>query len=248
MNPLDFTMLDDPSLPRIFAQNSEAPKRSLNLENDSVDPADLIAEDMAIRALQRGNRKISLSSPLTADWGGFLTMDDYKAEALARDQGEKSSRTPNRLQKIRSIHHQVAIMLAGGTKAMEISRTLGLAPSRIYILQQDPAFQELLEAYKGASISESLDAQMRALGLGTLAMEQLMDKMLSETDEFSPSLLLKVATEMLDRSGYSPAAQARGKLNELLPSEDQIQALKQLERDKQVGTVVVRGGKDGSGA
>lgn len=261
--------ISDPEIERLLGSKNlfaPSPQAPLSLENDSVDPDVIISEEEAIQALRRGGHKIKLASSFTVDWGGELEAKDYQAEAAFRFEGGKDaseavSRTHvPRLQRIRSIHHQLAIMLAGGTKDIDAARTLGISAGRIYQLRNDPTFQELLESYKGASISDTLDAQMRSLGLGTLAMEQLMDQLLAESGDMSPSLLLKIATEMLDRAGYSPAAQARAKVGQGIPSEDQLRALKEAERAKQSGTVMLRGStssgsaqategqKDGTGA
>lgn len=223
-----------------------SPETLPGLASESFDPADIIAEEDAIRALRRGSHKIKLASSFTVDCGSELTGEDYRKEASAREGTPSRTHIP-RLSKIRTIHHQLAIMLAGGTKDIDAARTLGMTAQRIYQLKLDPAFQELLESYKSASIKDTLDAQMRCLGLGTLAMEQLMDQLLEDSGELAPALLLKISTEMLDRAGYSPAAQAKGKGSGGLPSEDQIRALKQVEREKQEGTVILRSTQGGQG-
>lgn len=231
-------------------QSLFAPGQPDTSPDASPDPyAQVMAEETAIAMLRRGGQRIKLASPWTVDPGGELTLADYRTEAQAKaavTEGSAEAQTKTspqyRIKAIRSIHHQIAIMLSGGTQAIEISRTLGISAQRIYQLQQDPTFQELLQSYKASSVNDTLDAQMRSLGLGTLAMEQLMEKLLDAPEDMSPGLLLKISTEMLDRAGYSPQAMVKGAQANTLPSEDQLHAMKAAARQQQAGSVLIRTG------
>ena len=206
-------------------------------------PTEMVTDEFALQAMNRGSNRISLRNKWRVDWGGELTRADFVAEIQDQVSSEPVPVSYPKLQKIRTIHHQIAVLLAGGTKAVDIARTLGMTPARIYMLQKDPAFCELLSAYKASSLKDTLNIQARAVGLSTLAMEQLMDKLLEEgeEDQLSPSMLLKISTEMLDRAGYSPQAMAKGVGSGDAPSENQLAAMKKITRDSQEGTVLLRG-------
>lgn len=239
-------MFIDPDIKSLFKKIPPQETGAANPQ-DSIDPASMITDEMALRAMNRGANSVSLKNKWHISWGGELDKADFHKEAVAMSEETVQPLKIPRLQKIRTIHHQIAIMLAGGTKAVEIARTLGITPARIYTLQNDPAFLELLQAYKSSSQKDTLDAQMRALGLGTLAMEQLLDQMLDSDEPLPANLLLKISTEMLGIAGYSPQAQAKNiNSNSAMPSEDQIAAIKRNERANQKGTVLLRGQSDDS--
>lgn len=196
-------------------------------ENSVADPQEILSEEAAIRALTRGGA-IRASVPTTLTFARELRPSDFQKEMSARQRvspEERQARNYPRLRKIRTIHHQAAYMLASGAPPMQVARSLGFSASRVSVLQQDPAFRSLMETYKSAIIKDTLDVKSRALALSTLAMEELQDRLLDSPEELNPRLLLDIASQTLDRAGYSPAASREGQASNLL-TEDQMEALK----------------------
>jgi len=209
---------------------------------DTVDPASIISEEAAIRAL-RGGHKFGSTSMLSLDFGGELSPQEYQKEYAARASDEYTPVKTPRLAKLRTIHHQMAFMLAGGSKPVDVSRVLGMSASRVYILTEDPAFKELVDTYKSAIVKDTLDLKARAMALSTLAMDELQDRLLDSPEEMSPRLLLEIMNSSMDRAGYSPQAQAKGSGQEALLSEAQIDAIKRQVKGEAVSEVTTRGQK-----
>lgn len=108
------------------------------------------------------------------------------------------------VQKLRHSHHTLARLLAEGRKPGEVAAIMGYSNSRISILQNDPAFCELVEYYSGQAKAQFVDVHSRLAQLGTDTVEVLQERVLEKGDELSVKTLLDIAAFSLDRSVAPP--------------------------------------------
>lgn len=130
--------------------------------------------------------------------GKPLTEEELESLNTKRGVGVQS------LKNIRETHRLLARLLAIGTTEKEASVIVGISPSRISILKNDPAFQGLMEVYKAKQDILTQDIMQRFAELGMNAVEELRDRLLEKPEEFAAGQLLEIATEALDRLGHSP--------------------------------------------
>lgn len=108
----------------------------------------------------------------------------------------------NPLTVLRYRHQNAARLIARGLKNVEVAVACGYHPGYIGMLQEDPAFQELVEFFRGG-LDEEFKAAERALAtLGMSAVEELQDRIDDpERREFLPTKELRQIAEMaLERS------------------------------------------------
>jgi hypothetical protein len=113
------------------------------------------------------------------------------------------SKTPP-IKQIRQAHHEIARLLAQGVKAVEISGITGYSQSRISILQNDPAFKNLMSFYETENKELNVDVQLRLRSLGLDAIGQISERLEESPEDFSNEELRKLAETVLDRGGFGP--------------------------------------------
>lgn len=148
------------------------------------------------------------------------------------------SKTPQ-LKKVRAVHHAAARMLATGMKASEVSMHVGLCPSRISILQNDPAFSDLITHYKNAEGERFAVVQDRMAMLGMIAAEELQERILEGAEDLATRDLTDILRHALDRGGYAPVTKSETKTTHTL-DPNAIQALKAATQENQNGRVIHR--------
>jgi hypothetical protein len=116
------------------------------------------------------------------------------------------------VKTLRSSHHTLARLLAEGRRPGECSVITGYSQSRISILQNDPAFQELKAYYSSQLEPVYLNVHERLAQVGTDALEVIQERLDTDPDGFKNSELLAIVESTMDRS-VAPAKggpQARG--------------------------------------
>lgn len=116
---------------------------------------------------------------------------------------------PPTIARLRTAHHALARLLAEGVPAVQASAITGYSPSRISILQNDPAFQELLEYYKSQVAEQYLNVHERLGALGMSAVDELGHRLEEEPESFKNRELMELAEMALDRSLTRDAPAAR---------------------------------------
>lgn len=116
----------------------------------------------------------------------------------------------NPIAKLRYTHHLLARLLAEGRKNAEISLITGYSPSRISILQNDPAVKELVSYYSENVEEVFLDVHARLAALGVSTLEELQERLEAEPEKFSPAQLMALAELSLDRSVAPPKGSTKG--------------------------------------
>lgn len=145
----------------------------------------------AYRAVARGKQ-----SSLEASFARDLTSEDTDS---LRDE-PRSSTLPPSVQKLRGTHHRVAQLLAlGQHNQNEISVITGYSPSRISILQNDPAFKELIAHYTSCGKEVFVNVQQKMLGVVSDAVDELQSRLDEQGETFTVTQLLAVVEKLGDR-------------------------------------------------
>ena len=118
------------------------------------------------------------------------------------------------LAKIKDSHHTLAQLLAQGKSPVEVSAITGYSPGRIYTLQADPAFKELLVHYTEVHVAATADIQGQVRHLALAAKQVLMDRLEDEPETFSNKDLKDILTAGLDRTGHGPTSNHNINLND----------------------------------
>lgn len=116
-------------------------------------------------------------------------------EDVASITGKPLVRTESRIQStltIRTTHHQVAQMLAAGAPIPEIMLITGYSQGRISILQDDPAFAELVAYYRVGAAQGMVDALEQLRSTGMVANEVLRERLLDTPGQFANRELVEI--------------------------------------------------------
>lgn len=108
--------------------------------------------------------------------------------------------TPAPIKRITDRHHSLARLLAAGTTEAEAAMITGYDSSRISILKNSPAFQELLALYRGEVDREFATVLDHMSGLSKDALLELRERMEETPDKFTNGELLRVITDLVDRT------------------------------------------------
>lgn len=146
----------------------------------------------------RGRRPLKLNAAKKRD----LTEADVGA-LWDLPEGGLESQT-NSILKIRSTHHALARLVAEGRKHTEISAITGYSPSYISTIQNDPAFKNLVEYYKGQVEEAFVTVHERLAALSMLSAEELQARLTENPEEFTVRELNELIALAADRTGFGP--------------------------------------------
>ena len=135
-----------------------------------------------------------------------LTLADK--DELENPSARQSTTPP--LLRLRNTHHMLARCLAEGRPQAEVGLITGYSPSRISILQGDPAFQELIQYYKSQVEGMYLNVHERLAALGVSTIEELQQRLEDEPEGYSNRELMELASLTLDRSVAPPKNKTQG--------------------------------------
>lgn len=120
---------------------------------------------------------------------------------------EKGSKAPP-LKRLSERHHALARCLAQGMSPGDAAINCGYVPSRVSILQADPAFQELLSFYRQDVNEKYMDMHSVLAGLSLDAAMELRERLEddTQTDEkkISVGQLVELTKLGADRTGFGP--------------------------------------------
>jgi hypothetical protein len=139
------------------------------------------------------------SADLAADYVRDLTPADMEALALPRGIS-----APSLLKRLTDRHHALAQALASGLTKAEAASLTGYDPSRVSILQADPAFQELLSHYRETKAEHFVDVQRRLASLNIVAIDTLADRIEDDPDAIATDSLVDIVKMSADRTGHGP--------------------------------------------
>jgi hypothetical protein len=76
------------------------------------------------------------------------------------------------------------------------------------MLQSDPAFQDLLEVYRGEVTEIFLDFQVKLKAMAHDAADILHERMLDDPDKMKDGTLLSILQTGADRTGHGPSSKS----------------------------------------
>lgn len=140
-----------------------------------------------------------------------LVIRELEASDLVLLDAEKGSKAPP-LKRLSERHHSLARLLAGGMGSGEAAIVCGYVPSRVSILLDDPAFQELLSFYRSDVQSQYLGMHAVLAGLSRDAATELHDRleadMQLEEKKIPIGQLVELTKLGADRTGFGPQSSA----------------------------------------
>jgi len=136
---------------------------------------------------------------------------DLNLADLALLETEKGVKPPT-LVRLRESHHTLARALASGQKPAEAAMCTGFSLSRISILQNDPAFKELLNVYSGHQLEVYAGLHQKMAAVAIDAVEELHTRLEDKPEDFSVGQLVEVSKTFADRTGHAPKAD-KGPMN-----------------------------------
>ena len=172
---------------------------------------------------------------IQAEIGRSLGLEDKALMSATR----LGSTTP-KLKKIRAVHHAAARLMATGMKNAEVSMNVGLCVSRLSILQNDPAFADLITHYTEAEKERFASVQDRMAMLGMVASEELTERILEAPEEMTSKDLTEVMKISLDRGGYAPITKSETKSTHLVLGPADLAKIKQSTEESANGRVIHR--------
>jgi len=104
------------------------------------------------------------------------------------------------LKKIGDRHHALARLLASGVSEGEAALITGYDISRVSILKNSPAFQELVALYRKEVDTQFSTTLEHMAGLSKDAVVELRDRLEENPERFSVNELTKIISEMYDRT------------------------------------------------
>lgn len=133
------------------------------------------------------------AKPLTAEFSRELTEADIAHLAVA----PRGVQAPN-LQKLTDRHHALARQLAAGVSPGDAALTLGYDPSRVSIIQQSPAFQDLLSVYRAEVNREFASYNEHRAGLARDALLELRERFENDPTSMTNRELLSITDQMTE--------------------------------------------------
>ena len=140
------------------------------------------------------------AAPLTVEVEAEIGDDDLLMLAEARGT------TAPKIMKLRERHHALARHIAEGKKPGEAALLCRYSQSRVSILLDDPAFQDLVSHYRDEVNREFVDFQRKLAELGVDAAHELQDRLEEAPEDLADSLLLRLVEVSADRTGHGPSA------------------------------------------
>lgn len=108
------------------------------------------------------------------------------------------------VKKLTDRHHGLARLLAAGVAPGEAAAVMNYDNGRVSILQNDPAFQELVSLYRG-HVDEAFVSTMDQLaGMNRDIIEELRTRLEEDPSTFSNEELRRLMETSLDRTGFGP--------------------------------------------
>lgn len=157
----------------------------------SVD--EIIADlDLGKMAPARGRRSTQVEYVVLRE----LNARDYD---LLQNPPKLGATTPE-VQRMTNRHHSLARLLAEGRSGVECSAITGHSNSRISILQDDPAFAELIAFYKSQLGVVYLSVHERLAALGISCMEELQARIEDNPGEFTARELREIMETAFNKS------------------------------------------------
>lgn len=139
------------------------------------------------------------------------------------------------VKRLSQRHRNLARMLASGVSPGQCARVLRYDPSRVSVLQNDPAFKALVEFYSTVQDEEFKRNAEKLADLNEVVIDELTERLEENPDEFSPSQLTELLKVTSDRTGLGPTSTVRHAVAVVTP--DDIAKIKERIAQSNAGTV-----------
>lgn len=126
-----------------------------------------------------------------ADLPALLEESEYQCEAYGGGMG---------LRKIKTSHHLLAMVIAGGAGNERASFITGYSPQTVAQLKLSPMFRELVAYYASQKEEEFKDFHRKAAAIGMDALDVLHERILTNPDNIKFDDLRKLAETLMDRT------------------------------------------------
>lgn len=169
-------------------------------------------------------------------------LDQADVALLATERGTK----PSAVKRLTERHHALARNLASGLPISEAAAFQGYTLSRVSILQNDPAFKELLAFYREDAQRPYRDLHNRLSGIAMDAVEELslrLEEDMQTEDvkdkKISVGQLVELTKMGADRTGFGPQTTA---LNVNVDMAGKLEAARKRVAMRKL--TVIEGGKE----
>lgn len=140
-----------------------------------------------------------------------LTVDDLARGVALVESGE--AKMPDYvgirpLKEMRHSHHKVAQLMATGVDETIVARLCNMSVSYISVLQQDPAFKELIAHYSAEVVDQWADFVGAASDLSMDFLQELAGRLYNEPEKFTVNQINEVLKTLADRSGNAPVSKS----------------------------------------
>jgi hypothetical protein len=127
----------------------------------------------------------------------------------------EEDKRPNPVKRLRAVHHHMAMMFAMGMGTSEVADELGYCVSRVSILRNSPAMEELIRAYLDdvtggwqKSVVGYFGLKIKARNMAQRMIVDQMEKAEENGDEIPLRTLLALEADAADRTGYPKRSMA----------------------------------------
>lgn len=131
-------------------------------------------------------------------------LDPVDLSLLAEEKGSR----PPPIKRLSERHHALARCLASGMSPGNAAITCGYVSSRVSILLDDPAFQELVQFYREDVNSKYLGMHEVLAGLSLDAARELHERLEADVQSDDKSISIGQLVELTklgaDRTGFGP--------------------------------------------
>lgn len=154
-------------------------------------------------------------------------LDEADLSLLADEKGS----VPAAVKRLSERHHALARNLAGGMAPSEAAIVCGYSLSRVSILQDDPAFKELLHFYREDVKGQYRDLHTRLAGIAADALDVLQDRLEEQPEDLSVGQLIELSKMGADRTGFGPQT-SQTNLNVNIDLASRLEAARKRVRER----------------
>lgn len=138
-----------------------------------------------------------------------LEVAGVVSELTAEDRPPTYDKTV--VKRLRDSHHALARAIASGMGIQAASAATGYSPSRISMLQADPAFRELLDHYRRTKAEAVIDVEARFLYAGLDSLQSYMEQLEDDPESIPVALRVEAAKVFSAIAGYAAVSRSINK-------------------------------------
>jgi len=143
------------------------------------------------------------------------------------------------IRKLKHSHHNLARLLADGTREEEISSITGYTVAYISVIKGDPAFSSLVQYYAEQAAEKYLNVHERLSTLSMDCVDEIQSRLAEAPDSFQVRELKEIAEMGFDRTGFGKQTQVDHKHVVALVDPAQISRIKTESSQRSVVTNLI---------